>query len=270
MSGRPVGAVTRGTTAPNRLRRVDRWICAVAAARLRRPGPAPIVVDLGYGRTGTTTSELADRLARVRPDIQVLGLEIEPGRVAAARALQRPGLAYGLGGFEVPLSALGAGADQRGARVIRAFNVLRQYDEAQVADAWALMCSRLDPDGLLVEGTCDEIGRLATWVTLTPHGPATLTVSMGLKDLQRPGDVAPRLPKALIGRNVPGEGVHDWLRALDEAWARAAPLAAYGRRQRFLATAQAVAAGGWPVVGGRSRWRLGEISVRWDAVAPGR
>ncbi len=43
-------------------------------------------------------------------------------------------------------------------------NVLRQYDEDDVADAWARMCARLlQPDGILVEGTCDEIGRIATW-----------------------------------------------------------------------------------------------------------
>ncbi|TDB93573.1 class I SAM-dependent methyltransferase, partial [Actinomadura sp. 7K534] len=32
---RPRGVVTRGTTAPNRLRRVDRWIAATQAGPLR-------------------------------------------------------------------------------------------------------------------------------------------------------------------------------------------------------------------------------------------
>jgi hypothetical protein len=27
---------------------------------------------------------------------------------------------------------------------------------------------------------------------------------------------------------------------------------------------------GWPIVGGRERWRLGEVTVRWSAVDPGR
>ncbi|NEB16634.1 class I SAM-dependent methyltransferase, partial [Streptomyces coelicoflavus] len=45
---RPVGTVTRGTTNPNRLRRMDRWIAAVHGAELRRAGDA-VAVDLGYG-----------------------------------------------------------------------------------------------------------------------------------------------------------------------------------------------------------------------------
>ena len=84
----------------------------------------------------------------------------------------------------------------------------------------------------------------------------------------RPSDVAERLPKALIHRNVPGERVHAWLAALDEAWTRAAVLAPFGARQRWLATCRGVAAGGWPLLDGPSRWRLGEVGVAWDAVRP--
>lgn len=173
-----------------------------------------------------------------------------------------PGLHFALGGFEVPL---GGGAS---ARLVRAFNVLRQYDEAQVADAWALMTARLDSHGVLAEGTCDELGRLASWVELDRDGPRTLTISVSLAILERPSDVAPRLPKALIHRNVPGEPGQAYLRPLDEAWARAAVLAPYGRRQRFVASVETVAAAGWPIVGGRRRWRLGEVSVAWPTIAP--
>ncbi len=261
---RPVGEVTRGTTNPNRLRRVDRWLAGPQAWRLRG-GEPPIVVDLGYGRTGVTARELHDRLQAVRRDVRVIGLEIEPSRVEAARPLARPGLDFALGGFEVPLPG-GASA-----RVIRAFNVLRQYDEAQVADAWELMTSRLDPDGVLAEGTCDELGRLSSWVEVTRAGPQSLTISASLAHLERPSDVAPRLPKALIHRNVDGEAVHAYLRALDEAWARAAALAPYGQRQRFVACVEAVRAAGWPIVAGPAgskRWRLGEVGVEWSAIAP--
>src|SRR6478735_10959072 len=81
-SGRsPVGQVTRGTTGTNRLRRVDRWIARHPA--LRRAAD-PLVVDLGYGASAVTSLELQARLARTRPDVEVLGLEIEPGRVARA------------------------------------------------------------------------------------------------------------------------------------------------------------------------------------------
>lgn len=256
-----VGTITRGTTNPNRLRRCDRWLVGTQAWRLRGE-PDPTVVDLGFGAAPVTTVELRDRLAGVAPTVQVVGLEIDPDRVAAARPLARPGLSFAPGGFEVPL------ADDRPASVIRVFNVLRQYDESEVAGAWRLMCGRLAPAGLLIDGTCDELGRRATWVALTRTGPTSLTISVRLADLDRPSDVAERLPKALIHRNVPGERVHAYVVALDRAWARAAPLSTYGRRQRFVAAVRDLRAAGWPVLGGESRWRLGEVTVAWSAVSP--
>ncbi|MGN6302052.1 MAG: class I SAM-dependent methyltransferase [Angustibacter sp.] len=259
---RPVGTITRGTTNPNRLRRVDRWIAGPLAPRWRS-APAPLVVDLGYGATPVTAVELRDRLRRVRSDVEVVGLEIDPARVAAAQPLTRPGLSFALGGFEVPLPG------GRRPDVVRAFNVLRQYDESEVGGAWQTVRDRLAPNGVLVDGTCDEVGRRAAWVAVTrDDGPVSLTLSLRLRGLEAPSQVAERLPKALIHRNVPGERVHDFLQALDAAWARQAPLAAYGVRQRFLATVRSVREQGWPVLDGPSRWRLGEVGVAWDAVAP--
>ncbi|WP_150307973.1 class I SAM-dependent methyltransferase [Planctomonas psychrotolerans] len=264
----PVGSVTRGTTHTNRLRRVDRWIAALPS--LRRTGN-PVVVDLGYGASGVTTLELASRLARVRPDVRVVGFEIERDRVtrASAQLAARPASApalpavrFDLGGFEVPLP-LGEQA-----AVIRAFNVLRQYDESEVAPAWRLMLRRLHPDGVLIDGTCNEIGRVASWVAVTATGPASLTIALRLSDLDRPSVVAERLPKVLIHRNVPGERVHDLIRALDSAWQLSAPLAAYGPTQRWIATVRRLRDAGWPVGGGPARWRLGELTVRWESVAP--
>ena len=105
-------------------------------------------------------------------------------------------------------------------------------------------------------------------MAVTADGPRSLTLSLRLAGLQRPSEVAERLPKALIHRNVPGERVHAFLTALDAAWARQAPHASYGVRQRFLATAAAVRGDGWPLLDGPSRWRLGELTVAWSAVAP--
>ena len=104
----PIGQVTRGTTGTNRLRRIDRWIAQLPA--LRR-AEHPLVVDLGYGASATTTLELHQRLARVRADVEVVGLEIEPSRVAAAVPFARPGVQFAVGGFEVPLP--GRGRDAR-------------------------------------------------------------------------------------------------------------------------------------------------------------
>jgi hypothetical protein len=152
--------------------------------------------------------------------------------------------------------------------LVRAANVLRQYGEDEVAGAWGQVTALLAPDGLLVDATCDEVGRRAAWVGVGAEGPLTLTVSLRLGGLGRPGDVAERLPKALIHRNVPGERVHAWLAALDEAWTRHAHQASFGARQRFLATCRTVRDEGWDVRDGAARWRLGELTVGWDDVAP--
>ncbi|QBF47234.1 class I SAM-dependent methyltransferase [Janibacter limosus] len=262
-SPRPLGNITRGTTNPNRLRRCDRWLVATHRDRLTK-GELPHLVDLGHGASGVTTVEWADRVRAVRPDVHVTGLEIDPERVATAQAWARPGVDFALGGFEVPLP------QGRAARVIRAFNVLRQYDEAEVEEPWRRMTGRLEEHGVLVEGTCDELGRLGSWLTLDAHGPQTLTLSWRLRDLDAsrlPSVVAERLPKALIHRNVPGEPVHDLLRLLDDAWRRATPFAPYGARQQAVAAFGEVATQ-VAVIGRAERWRLGELTVPWSVVAP--
>ncbi len=206
-ASRPVGTVTRGTTNPNPPP-------PPPGAELRRTAD-PVAVDLGYGAAPWTAVELLGRLRTVRPDAQVVGIEIEPERVAAAQPYGGPGLDFVHGGFEVPLP----GGQGRAPVLIRAANVLRQYDEEEVAAVWRRLCARLAPGGLLVEGTCDEIGRRHVWVALGPEGPRTVTFATRLGSLHTPSDLAERLPKALIHRNVPGEPVHAFLRDFDHAWA---------------------------------------------------
>jgi hypothetical protein len=254
---RALGLATRGTTAPNRLRRVDRWLVGTQTPLLRA-APQLLVVDLGYGATPVTTVELASRLRAVRSDVRVVGLEIDPERVSAAVPAAAEGLDFRRGGFEL--------AGLRPA-VVRAMNVLRQYDEPAALTAWQTMLPRLAPGGLLVEGTCDELGRIGSWVALDPAGPRTLTLSAAVTSLDTPTTLAERLPKALIHHNVPGRRIHALLSALTAAWDAAAPLGAFGPRQRWVAAAERLAADGWPVTGGRERWRLGELTVAWEAVA---
>jgi hypothetical protein len=258
--GRPHGMITRGTTNPNRLRRVDNWIAARCAG-LIRDAADPLVVDLGYGADPVTTVELRARLAAaVRPDVRVVGLEIDPVRVTeATHAADPPWLEFRRGGFELA-----------GLRpvVVRALNVLRQYDESAVTPAWTAVTGALAPGGLLVEGTCDELGRLACWVAVDAAGPRSLTLSARLRHLDRPATLAERLPKALIHHNVPGTGIFSLLAALDRAWLAAAPYGAFGPRQRWLHAVEAVRGAGWPVLDRAGRWRLGELTVAWAAVAP--
>ncbi|MHC3469094.1 class I SAM-dependent methyltransferase [Streptomyces sp. 7R007] len=255
---RPVGSVTRGTTNPNRLRRMDRWIAAVHGPVLRRAGEA-VAVDLGYGAAPWTAVELLGRLRRVAPGVRVVGVEIEPARVVAARPYEREGLSFRHGGFEIPIPERPL--------LVRAANVLRQYEEGEVRGVWERLCARLAVGGLVVEGTCDEVGRRHVWVALGGDGPRTVTFAARLGSLERPSDLAERLPKALIHRNVAGEPVHAFLRDFDRAWAAAAPYASYGARQRWIRAVRDLS-GDWPVVDGPVRWRQGEVTVRWEALAP--
>jgi hypothetical protein len=236
---------------------MDNWITATLGPALRAAAD-PLVVDLGYGATPITAIELAGRLRRVRPDVRVLGLEIDPARVAAALpAADPPGLTFARGGFEL--------AGQRPA-LVRAANVLRQYDEVAALAAWATMRAGLAPGGLIVEGTCDELGRRGWWVLLDADGPRTLTVACRVDTLERPGDLAERLPKALIHRNVAGEPIHALLTAFDAAWDAAAPESAFGPRRRWMAACAGLARAGWPV--DSSRARFGELTLPWSAVDP--
>jgi SAM-dependent methyltransferase len=261
---------------------VDRWITQ-AEGEVLRSAPRPLVIDLGYGASPVTTVELYRRVRAVAPAAEVTGLEIDPERVALARRSlaqlraagdELPGLSFAVGGFELPAP--------RRPVLVRAFNVLRQYPEDRAWAAWARLRSHLAPGGVLVEGTCDEIGRLAVWATL-PALPgaalpdsggreALITFSARLGSLERPSELAERLPKALIHRNVPGEPIHRFLRDLDRAWDRAAPYSAFGPRQRWVAAVASLSAD-WPVLrypprGGPRRWRLGEVTIPWAVVEP--
>ncbi len=264
--GKPLGNITRGTTAPNRLRRVDRWLTGTQTWRLRQAaaeGSRPLIVDLGFGANPTTAVELYQRLSAAQPGIELVGIEIDPVRVAQARQIlasgdEHPGLSFRQGGFEIPT--------EHEPTIVRAFNVLQQYEAVDVPGIWALVTSRLAPGGLFVDGTCDEIGRHASWIALSSEGPETLSLSLRLGSFNRPSEIAERLPKALIHRNVPGDPVHRLLQDLDRHWVSRPGLAVFGSQQRWIAACEALKADGWPVLDRPARWRLGELTIAWAAV----
>jgi hypothetical protein len=98
-----LGDITRGTTNPNRLRRIDRWMLH-AVCPIIRSSQDPVVVDLGYGATPITTQEMFLRFRKhVRPDVEVVGIEIDPIQSQQAAEIIEPGLDFAYGGFEVPL-----------------------------------------------------------------------------------------------------------------------------------------------------------------------
>lgn len=257
---KPLGLPTRGTTGYNRLRRSDRWL--VYSSRVRAAlltATDPLVVDLGYGALPVTTLELASRLQTVRPDVRVVGLEIHPERVRIAQQAATDGVEFALGGFELA-----------GLRpvLVRAFNVLRQYPVTEVDAAWTQLQAGLAPGGLLVDGTCDELGRLCCWVLLDADGPVSLTLACDPFAIERPSELAERLPKVLIHHNVEGQPIHTLLEAADRAWAAAAGHGVFGPRVRWRAMLEQLHVDGFAVDPPRRRLRDGVLTVPWAAVAP--
>ncbi|WP_267290815.1 class I SAM-dependent methyltransferase [Mycobacterium hackensackense] len=257
--GKPVGSPTRGTTGYNRLRRSDRWLVHSPVVReALLTAPEPLVVDLGYGALPVTTVELASRLRTVRSDVRVVGLEIDPQRVATARAAGTD-VEFALGGFELA-----------GLRpvLVRAFNVLRQYPVHEVDASWERLRTRLATGGLIIDGTCDELGRRCCWVLLDAAGPVSLTLACDPFAIERPSDLAERLPKVLIHHNVAGQPIHELLTAADRAWAGAAGHGVFGPRVRWRAMLDDLRAQGLPVQTSRRRMRDGVLTVPWPTVAP--
>lgn len=271
---KPQGQATRGKTAQNRLRRVDLFFARYDAALLRRsdgPYAGALFVDLGYGAEPWTALETAARLRTLNPTLRVLGVEIDRARVLAAQPYADGRTEFRLGGFNLPL-ALDAAGQPESVRAIRAFNVLRQYEEADVLPAYAALAQGVLPGGLLVEGTSDPFGRI--WVANVlrrqagglaagpPWRQEALVFSTNFRNGFDPAQFQAVLPKSHIHRMTPGEPIYDLLNAWKEAARRTLPERAWGLRRWFSASAQALAAGGVPVVL-HSRWlALGYLIVR--------
>jgi hypothetical protein len=97
--------------------------------------------------------------------------------------------------------------------------------------------------------------------------PETFTISLHVGSLDLPSEIAPRLPKALIHRNVPGEKIYDFLQEFDRAWQGSSVIIPFGARQRWVATVEALQSS-YPILDNKVRWRLGEVTVPWEVVAP--
>lgn len=224
---------------------------------LLRSKPSALVVDLGFGATSITTLEMAARFHELFPSLRFTGLEIDPERVKRAATSSLPKVDFQLGGFEIPTPEKPL--------LVRAFNVLRQYDEPEVRKHWATMQGRLATDGRLIEGTCDEIGRRATWIELDAGAPLTLSLGFRLPGLDDPAEVAERLPKILIHRNTPGNHIHTFLQELSRAWSSHSGYRVFGPQQRWRATVNSLREN-WPIVNKKNR--DGELTVEWSAIAP--
>lgn len=254
---KPEGQPTRGKTASNRLRRVDNFVLIYDSALLRRkdgPYARAFFVDLGYGAQPLTTLESASRFRHVNPTLPVLGVEIDAERVAAGLPYADEQTFFRLGGFNLPLRTWPDGEAET-VRLIRAFNVLRQYDESDVTPAYARLAHYVLPGGLLIEGTSDPFGRI--WVANVlrkkdaEHGTGwskeALVFSLNFKIGFDPAEFQAVLPKNYIHRMVPTEPIYDFLQTWRQAALETRAMQVWGTRQWFVSSAQLLAKRGYRI-----------------------
>ncbi|MCB9765430.1 MAG: hypothetical protein H6739_36990 [Alphaproteobacteria bacterium] len=250
---RPEGLPTRGKTAPDRLRRLDAFLSLYDPALLAPWGrlASGVCVDLGFGRLPLTTVQLLRTLRRHDPGARVIGVELDPERVAAAEPYAGPGLTFRRGGFNLPLEP------GEGVRLIRAMNVLRQYPPERCVGTHADLVAQLLPGGLLLEGTSDPFGQVMAVSVMRRRGDAphleALLFATNMRQGGHPDIFPPVLPRHLIQRMVPGEPIFRFFERWRHAWACAAPAGSFGERQRWARAAE-ILADDWPGVLAQRRW----------------
>lgn len=247
VSKKPEGQPTRGKTADNRLRRVDNFLLLYEPALLTRADGGfarALFVDLGYGFDPRTTLESASRFRRLNPDLPILGVEIEKKRVEAALPYADEKTFFRLGGFNLPLK------EGEHVRLIRAFNVLRQYEENDFAPAYERLAQYMLPGGLMIEGTSTPYGQVwcanvarteesRTWSVEALVFSTNFRLGFEITDFQAV------LPKNYIHHVIPGEPIYDFFEAWKQSAAETAAVKIYGLRQWFVQAAQALAGKGY-------------------------
>ena len=249
LSKKPVGQPTRGKTASNRLRRVDNFILLYEPSLLTRTDglfAESMFVDLGYGFDARTTLESAERFRRVNPTLKILGVEIDKERVEAALPFADERTFFRLGGFNLPLQA------GESVRLMRAFNVLRQYEEKDFVPAYERLAQYVLPGGLMIEGTSNPFGSVWTanvsrmraegsWKMEALVFSTNFRMGFDITDFQTV------LPKNHIHHVVQGEEVYDFFEAWKRSAAENSHVKAFGLRQWFVSSAEALLQKGYKV-----------------------
>ena len=255
ISKKPEGQPTRGKTASNRLRRVDNFILLYEPSLLTRTDGLfadSMFVDLGYGFDARTTLESASRFRRANPDLRVLGVEIDKERVEAALPFANEKTFFRLGGFNLPLQ------EGEHVRLIRAFNVLRQYEEKDFIPAYDRLAHYVLPGGLMIEGTSNPFGSI--WVANVVRKEETsdwrfeaLVFSTNFRTEFDVEEFQTILPKNLIHHMVKGEPIYSFFEAWKQCAAETSSTKTYGERQWFIASSERMEELGYTVVSQR-KW----------------
>ncbi len=246
---KPQGQMTWGKTARNRLRRTDIFMLLTEGPLIRKrdePGSTSFYVDLGYGFEPFTTLESAERFRVQNPDLPVLGVEIDPERVKTGLPYEDEKTFFRLGGFNLPLH------QGESVRLIRAFNVLRQYEESEWEAPVRQLGTQLIPGGMLLEGTSNPFGSVWTANVIRrsalPPYPVcregflfSTNFHMGFE----PDIFQPVLTKNYIHRMIPGEPIYEFMETWKTACRNQSPMRSYGLRSLFCSSAKEVSEHGY-------------------------
>jgi hypothetical protein len=193
----------------------------------------------------------------VNPNLKILGVEIDKERVEAALPFADEKTFFRLGGFNLPMQ------EGEHVRLIRAFNVLRQYEEKDFSPAYEKLAQYVLPGGLMVEGTSTPYGQI--WVANIARKEESDVLSLskgGKKDGWKMESLVfstnfrlgfdaeefqTILPKNLIHRVVEGEPIHDFFEAWKKSAKETSSMKTYGARQWFIAAAERLAERGYAV-----------------------
>ncbi|MFN3490861.1 MAG: class I SAM-dependent methyltransferase [Anaerolineales bacterium] len=248
LNKKPIGLLTRGKTANNRLRRVDNFILMYEPALLSSGGmfADSLFVDLGYGAEPRTTLESAVRFRKVNPNLKILGVEIDKERVAAALPYADDKTFFRLGGFNLPLQ------ENESVRLIRVFNVLRQYEEKDFMPAYERLLEYVLQNGLMIEGTSTPYGQLwaANLVRKAENGKWKFEALVFSTNFHLGFDVEEFqtiLPKNLIHRVIKGEPIYDFFEAWKQSAKATSSAKAFGVKQWFIACAEKLAEKGYTI-----------------------
>jgi hypothetical protein len=244
----------RGRTHPGRLGLLDRLLLARERELLARsdgPFARAVFVDVGLGDAPDTTFESARAFRQLAPGLQTIGVDIDPVRVAHARARGEPEVTLRLGSFALPLTA------EEPARLVRAMNVLRNYTEAEVPAIHAQLCAALLPGGLCVEGSSSRAAAnlCAHLIRMHPDGPRreALCFASDFREGFAPRMFRDCLPRDLRRHVRHGEAIGELLGAWQGAFERARTGQRRTPRQLFDESARELAA----------RLPGGALELRW-------
>lgn len=176
-------------------------------------------------------------------------MEIDKERVEAAQPFADEKTFFRLGGFNLPLQ------NSERVRLMRAFNVLRQYEEKDFIPAYERLAEYVLPGGLMIEGTSNPFG--SVWAANLVRKTLSDSLLSSKEDLRigawriealvfstnfRLGfeveEFQTILPKNYIHRMAAGEPIYEFFEAWKRSTAETSHAKVFGWKQWFTASAE--------------------------------